>query len=141
MVNDRLETAISYAKEKHAGQVDKAGVEYINHPLAVMESVESEDEKIVAVLHDTVEDTDATIEEIKELFGETVARAVECLTHRKCEDYFDYVSRVKENEIARKVKLADLRHNMTLSRLTEVTDKDIQRLRKYEKAKEMLESK
>ena len=130
----RLELALSVAKEAHAGQVDKAGVDYIDHPTAVAEKVAAEDEKIVALLHDTLEDTDLTYDSIRDLFGETVADAVRTMTHRDDEDYFDYIRRVKQNPISRAVKIADLDHNMDLSRLPRITDKDLKRVEKYRKA-------
>ena len=136
--NERMELARALAAYAHLGQVDKAGNPYITHPLAVAEGVEGEDAKIAALLHDTVEDTFVTNRTIRELFGDDVADAVDLLTHREGEDYFDYVRRAGKNPIARQVKLSDLRHNMDLSRLKEVTEKDLKRLEKYKKAREIL---
>ena len=136
--NERLALARALAAYAHLGQVDKAGNPYISHPLAVSEGVEGEDAKIAALLHDTVEDTFVTNRTIRELFGNVVADAVACLTHRECEDYFDYVRRAGKNPIARQVKLSDLHHNMDLSRLPQVTEKDLKRLEKYKKAQEIL---
>ena len=98
----------------------------------------TEDEYIVALLHDTVEDTSATIDEIRAQFGTDVADAVEYLTHKKGVPYMEYVAGIKNNEIARKVKMADLSHNMDLSRLPSVTDEDRKRVKKYEKAYQVL---
>lgn len=134
------EFALELAKRLHEGQVDKAGEAYINHPLKVAEYVENEEEivRVVAVLHDTVEDTPMTVELIRVLFGNEVGNAIESLTKKPGEEYMEYIQRVKKNQIAAKVKLADLRHNSELSRLSEVTEKDIMRVEKYKKAMEIL---
>lgn len=137
-MKDLLRLAEQYATEKHMGQVDRAGVPYVEHPRAVAGMLDGETERIVAWLHDTVEDTDATIDEIRRLFGDEVAVAVDHLTHRKGEPYMNYIRRVKENELARKVKLADLEHNMDLSRLPVVTSADALRCVKYCQAKQLL---
>lgn len=129
---------MEFASEKHKGQVDRAGQPYIGHPKAVSKMVKGEDEKIVALLHDTVEDTDATIEEIRSKFGDRIADAVNFLTHRPGVPYMDYVKGIKGNALARKVKLADLTHNMDLSRLPEVTDEDLKRIDKYKEAYDFL---
>lgn len=138
-MTDIVKAADEYAARKHEGQVDKAGVPYINHPRAVAAKLDSDVEKAVALLHDTVEDTDATVEEIREMFGEEIADAVEVLTHPKDEPYMDYIRRIWTNRLARDVKLADLEHNMDLSRLNgKVTEKDLERVEKYKKAREIL---
>ena len=120
--------------------MDKAGVAYIEHPRAVAAKLDGEKEKIVALLHDTVEDTDATIEEIKVIFGDEIAEAITCLTHDKNVPYMEYIKGLKHNELARKVKLADLSHNMDLSRLPNVTERDLKRVEKYKKAVEILKN-
>ena len=137
-MSEKVMLADRFAEGKHAGQKDKAGLPYVEHPRAVAARVESEEEKIVALLHDTVEDTDATIDEIRELFGSTIADAVALLTHDDSVPYMEYVAKVKENPIARAVKLADLTHNMDLSRIPHVTERDLQRIEKYKKAYELL---
>jgi len=137
-VDELLKKAEMYAEEKHRGQVDKAGVSYIEHPRAVAARLHSETEKIVALLHDTVEDTDATIEEIRALFGDQIAEAIGYLTHEKSVPYMEYINHVKCNELARKVKLADLDHNMDLSRLPVVTERDKKRVEKYREAAKIL---
>lgn len=134
-----LAQAIHLATQLHAGQVDKAGKDYIQHPLRVMDTVAGETEKIVAVLHDTLEDTSITFEELERQFGEIVANAVQTLSRLKQEDYFDFIERVKGNAIAAKVKIADLHDNMNLSRLNTVTQKDLDRVAKYQKALQMLQ--
>lgn len=137
-IGAKLRQAIGLATSCHQGQVDKAGRPYIEHPLRVMNAVEGEVEKIVAVLHDTLEDTTITVEEIDASFGAEVAQAIVALTRSGDEDYFDFIRRVKQNEIAAKVKIADLQDNMDLSRLSVVMEKDRIRQAKYEKALAML---
>lgn len=134
----RLALAQALAIYAHYGQTDRAGKAYYIHPFAVAAGVDGEDAKITALLHDIVEDTHVEIGTIRNLFGDTVADAVEALTRREGEDYFDYVRRVGRNPIARQVKQADLRHNMDMSRLPTVTENDLKRLEKYRRAEEIL---
>ena len=134
-----LDRAIELAKQHHEGQTDKAGKPYIEHPLRVMNQVESEEEKIVAVLHDIVEDTNISLNDLRnEGFSEEVVSAVECLTKQDGENYDSYIERISFNPLAVKIKLADLEDNKDLTRLPEVTDKDLERLEKYDKALEKL---
>ena len=134
-----LDRAIELAKQHHEGQTDKAGKPYIEHPLRVMSQVESEEEKIVAVLHDIVEDTDISLDDLRsEGFSEEVVSAVECLTKQDGENYDSYIERISFNPLAVKIKLADLEDNSDLTRLPEVTDKDLERIEKYDKALEKL---
>lgn len=134
-LHEQLNLAINLATDKHSKQVDKAGDPYILHPLWVMNKVKSLEAKIVAVLHDIVEDTDITIEDlIFKGFDDNIVYAVDILTKRKGMDYENYIDLIGENEIAMEVKMADLEHNMDLSRLKEITDKDRQRLLKYRNA-------
>ena len=134
-----LDRAIELAKQHHEGQTDKAGKPYIEHPLRVMSQVESEEEKIVAVLHDIVEDTDISLDDLRnEGFSEKVVSAVECLTKQDGENYDSYIERISFNPLAVKIKLADLEDNSDLTRLPEVTDKDLERIEKYDKALEKL---
>lgn len=129
------ELALKIATEAHKGQVDKAGVPYINHPLTVASLVDTEEEKIVALLHDTIEDTNITEQDLIDYgFPNEIVEAVKLLTHDKNVPYMDYVAKIKDNELARKVKIADLTHNSDLSRLKEITDKDKKRYEKYQKA-------
>ncbi|MGC8711953.1 MAG: HD domain-containing protein [Leptodesmis sp.] len=137
-IGAKLAQAIHLATAYHQGQVDKAGQPYIQHPLRVMHAVAGETEKIVAVLHDTLEDTAITLEEITSNFGTEVAEAIVALTKNKDEDYFDFIRRVKRNAIATKVKIADLQGNLDLSRLSVVTEKDQARVSKYQQALVML---
>lgn len=129
------ELALKIATEAHKGQVDKAGVPYINHPLTVASLVDTEEEKIVALLHDTIEDTNITEQDLLNYgFSNKIIEAVKLLTHNKNVPYMVYVAKIKDNELARKVKIADLTHNSDLSRLKEITEKDKKRYEKYQKA-------
>ena len=130
-----LELALSIATEAHKGQFDKAGVDYIEHPIYVASQVDTEEEKAVALLHDVIEDSPFTSEELL-LAGlpEIVVAAVQILSKKKGQDCQIYLENVKSNPLARVVKLADLKHNSDLSRLSSVTDKDLERLEKYKKA-------
>jgi (p)ppGpp synthase/HD superfamily hydrolase len=130
-----LGKAIAIAAQAHQDQYDKAGAPYILHPLRMMLRMSSETEMIAAVLHDVVEDTDWTLEQLRQAgFAEEVVQAVECVTHRDHETYDEFVARVRTNVIARKVKLADLEDNMDMRRLGTLTEKDTQRLHKYHRA-------
>lgn len=135
---EKIEEARRFAEKAHEGQIDRGGSAYIEHPRAVADKVDGETEKIVAWLHDTVEDTEVTVDQIREMFGDEVADAVAVLTRDKGEPYMDYIEKIKGNEIARKVKLADLSHNMDVSRLPIITDADWMRVKKYKKAYDFL---
>lgn len=104
--------ALIFATRAHAGQRRNGGDAYIVHPIRVSHSVETDDQRIIALLHDTIEDTAVTYEDIEREFGKTIAEAVECLTHREGEDYRDYIGRVLKNEDAIAVKIADICDNM-----------------------------
>ena len=132
------ELAYEIAKRAHAGQVDKAGKLYLLHPLTVSHNVKSCEAKIVGLLHDVAEDSNITVPSLRVLFGDEIADALECLTHGKNEPYAAYIRRVAMNKLATEVKLADLEHNMDLSRLPSVTEKDLERVQKYREAKEFL---
>ena len=130
-----LELALSIATEAHRGQFDKAGIDYIEHPIFVASQVDSEEEKAVALLHDVIEDSSVTAEELLNAgLPETVVTAVQILSKKKGQDYQTYLKTVKSNPLARAVKLADLKHNSDLSRLETITDKDLEGLEKYKKA-------
>ena len=130
-----LEKAISIAIEAHEGDVDKAGSPYILHPLRVMFQMETEEEMIAAVLHDVLEDTAISPDQLKETgFSERVLEALDSVTKRAGEAYEDFVKRAASDPIGKKIKLADLRDNMDLSRLERITDKDLERLKKYHNA-------
>lgn len=110
--------AMGIAYRAHHGQVDKAGVPYIFHPIHLAEQMDDETSCCVALLHDTVEDTDVTFAQLSQEFPEVVIDALKLLTHDKGTPYFDYVRAIRENPIAVKVKLADIAHNSDQSRLT-----------------------
>lgn len=139
---ENTKKAIRLMFEKHKNQVDKDNIPYVFHPWHVAENMPDETRTIVALLHDIVEDTDVTIEYLREEgFSEKVLEALELLTHDENEDYFEYVRKINTNEIARDVKLADLKHNSDTSRLTEITQNDKQRVKKYQKCINYLENK
>ncbi|NJN38402.1 MAG: GTP pyrophosphokinase [Acaryochloridaceae cyanobacterium CSU_3_4] len=128
-----LSTAIAIATDCHAHQLDKAGQPYISHPLRVMQAVATTQEKIVAVLHDTVEDSDLTLPDLAAAgFPSDVLAAIDAITQRQDESYEVYLARVIENPIALRVKIADMTDNMDISRIAHPTDKDWVRLKKYE---------
>lgn len=131
-----IERAIEIAVLAHKGQKDKSGVEYILHPLRVMERGKTEVEKICGVLHDVVEDSDWTIDDLKnEGFSEEVISVIKCLTKESDnEDYDEFIERIAKDPIATKVKLNDLLDNMDITRLNELTDQDLHRLNKYLRA-------
>lgn len=129
-----LMRAIAIATQAHKGQTDRSGKPYITHPLRVMEACETTAQKIVAVLHDVVEDTAVTLEELAAEFPPAIVEAVDFMTHRPEVTYEQYIARLASNAIARAVKLRDLTDNMDLRRLVAITDDDVTRCRKYLKA-------
>ena len=130
-----LDRAIVTATEAHSGQTDKAGAPYILHPLRLMASMATEAERVTALLHDVAEDSQGwDVRRIADEFGSEVGAAVDAVTKRDGEDYDAYLSRVEANPIAVKVKLADLTDNSDMSRLKHTTEKDKDRLRKYQLA-------
>jgi (p)ppGpp synthase/HD superfamily hydrolase len=130
-----IETAIAIAAQAHQGQTDKGGKPYIFHPLQVMSRVESIDEKIVAVLHDVLEDTEVTAEQLRTVgFGVHIIEAVKGLTRSKGEEYSDFISRAKSNPLSRVVKVADIQENMNLDRIPHPTQEDRARVEKYKRA-------
>ena len=136
---DKTKKAMKLCYEAHKDQVDKTGVPYVFHPFHVAEQMTSEASTIVALLHDVVEDTDYTLDDIAAAgFGKEIVDAVALMTHEDDVPYLDYVAKLKDNPIARAVKLADLAHNSDQSRLGEIDEETRQRLEKYEKAKALL---
>lgn len=131
-----LDRAKAIATSAHEGQVDKAGKPYIEHPMRVMNMGKTVEEKIAGVLHDVVEDSDWTFEMLeKEGIPKDVMDALRCVTKlSEDEDYDHFIERVKTNPLALKVKLNDLKDNMDITRLGEVTEKDLARLNKYIRA-------
>ena len=122
--------ALEIATQAHAGQTDKAGQPYIDHPIHVAEAMETEDETVVALLHDLA----------KEGFTGEQVEAVAALTHGPGVTYFEYIRSIKQDPLATAVKIADLRHNSDPSRIPNPTHKDMMRLQKYAQALEMLEA-
>lgn len=136
-----LETAIALAVAAHQGQRDKSGAPYILHPLRVMFRLETEEERIVAVLHDVLEDTPHTRASLEEKgFAPHLLDALELLTKREGERYDDFIARLAPNPLARRVKLADLEDNMDVRRLSSVQPKDAVRLEKYLRAHRALKA-
>ena len=130
-----LERAIAIAATAHAGPVDKGGAPYILHPLKVMLRMDSLEERIVAVLHDVVEDCDISLDDLrKEGFSEAVLSAIESVTKVPGESYEDFVERAAQNPIGRVVKLADLEENSDLSRIASPSWEDLERVEKYRRA-------
>lgn len=137
--SDLTKKAMQICVTAHAGQLDKAGFPYVHHPLHVAESMDDEASTCVALLHDVLEDTDVTAEDlIQASFPDEVIQALRLMMHEPDVPYMDYVREIAGNEIARKVKLADLAHNSDLSRLPEVTERDLQRVKKYSQAIDLL---
>lgn len=139
---EKTKRAIKLCFKAHEGQFDKGGLPYAHHPLHLAEQMDDEDSTIVALLHDVVEDTEYTLNDIKGMsFGDAVVEALALLTHDLSVPYFEYVKSIVNNPIAKKVKLADLRHNSDITRLNhEPTAKDRERLDKYMLAKIILEN-
>jgi (p)ppGpp synthase/HD superfamily hydrolase len=131
-----LERAIEIAQEAHKGVKDKGGHDYINHPIRVMHAMSNDQEKIVAILHDVVEDSDWTFDRLKEEgFEDSLIESLRCVTkYSEEEDYQEFIKRAATNKIATKVKIADIEDNLDLSRLGTLTEKDLTRIEKYKKA-------
>lgn len=134
-MEDLLNKAIEIATKAHATQLDKGGKPYIEHPLRVMKNVNTTEEKIVAILHDVIEDShDITLDNLIELgFSENVVAAIDAISKRSGEKYSHYLQRVIKEPIALTVKIADMTDNMDLSRIANPTDQDYQRAKKYQK--------
>ena len=131
--------AMIFAYNAHSGQFDKSGIPYIMHPFHVAETMKDEDSTTVALLHDIIEDTKYTKEDLlNEGFPEHIVNAIVSLSRESDESYMDYIRRVKQNNLAKIVKLADLEHNSDLSRTDAVTEEDLKRVKKYNKARDIL---
>lgn len=136
-----LDKAIALAQTAHANQVDKAGAPYIGHPLRVMNSLSTVAEKIVGVLHDSIEDSELTLEDLENAgFPDEVLEAIEAITKKPREDYQAYLNRVMVNAIALRVKIADMLDNMDIKRIAEPTEKDWKRLKKYQEVLPQLQA-
>lgn len=136
-----LTLAITLAQKGHAGQADKGGEPYINHVLRVMDNVTTLETKTIAVLHDLIEDTDYTLDNLRHLkFTESIVAAVNALTRKRGERYSDYIARVAESPLATEVKIADLRDNMDLGRIPSPSERDHQLKQRYARALLSLEA-
>lgn len=139
---DKTKKAMKLCFEAHKDQVDKSGIPYVFHPFHVAEQMKDEVTTVVALLHDVVEDTDYTLGDIAAMgFGQDVVDALALMTHDKNVPYLDYVAKLRNNPVARAVKLADLAHNSDPTRLDVIDEKAEERFEKYKKAIEILESK
>lgn len=140
MQDEQLVKIKEFIKEKHRGQVDKSGFLYTGHLFRVANKAGWHNRTLymIGLLHDVVEDTDATVEDVRALAGDRVALAVDAMTRREGEPYFDYIKRLKANEDAVEVKKYDLVDNMNLSRIPEPTNKDLDRVKKYADAYKIL---
>lgn len=139
---ENTKKAMKLAYEKHNGQFDRSGLPYIFHPFHLAKQMDDENSVIVALLHDVVEDTDTTFDDLAGMgFSDRVIDALKLLTHQKSDDYFEYVRKISVNPIATKVKIADLKHNSDLTRLNKVTEKDLARVEKYKKCLDYLTGK
>lgn len=138
---EQLDLMILIATSKHYGQRDKSGQPYILHPISVMESVSTTEEKIVAIGHDLIEDTNITLEDLRKIgFSESIIEALDSVTHRKNERYVDYIKRTLKNTIGIVVKKADINHNLRHDRIVGLHQKVVDRLfKKYEQALKMLD--
>ena len=126
----------------HKEQIDKSGMPYVYHPYEVATEMDDEYSTCVALLHDVVEDTEITLEDLKnEGFPREVIEAIAMMTHDDKVPYMDYIEEIKRNSIARKVKLADLHHNSNIGRLDKLDEKALKRIEKYHKAIEILTEK
>lgn len=133
------ENAMQIAIKVHRGQLDKGGNDYINHPVRVERRCICQEDRLVALLHDTIEDGNLASEYLLLVgFSQEVVDAVLSVSRKRGEDYFEFIQRCKANPIGRRVKICDLEDNMDITRLKELTEKDIERLKKYHKAYKML---
>ena len=138
---NKTKRAIKLCYKAHNGQVDKSGLPYVHHPLHLAEQMDDETSTVVALLHDVIEDTSYTREDLAKMgFSEAVMTALTLLTHEEGVDYMDYVRAIKENPIARAVKLADLEHNSDLTQMDTVDGKTLARREKDLRAKALLEA-
>ena len=136
----KTKMALKLCFEAHKEQVDKSGMPYVFHPFHLAEQMNTEETTIVALLHDLVEDTDYTIEDLVDMgFDKSITDAIALMTHADNVAYMDYVRAIKDNPIAKAVKLADLKHNSDLTRLETVDEKALSRREKYLKAIAILE--
>ena len=132
--------ALKLCFDVHKEQMDKSGMPYVFHPFHLAEQMQDEETTIVALLHDVIEDTEYTLDDLRKMgFGDSVLDAINLMTHKGGVPYMEYVEKIKANPIAKIVKLADLRHNSDLTRLDVVTPRDQERADKYSSAIKSLE--
>lgn len=136
-MSDLINEALKIAQKAHKGQKDKGGNDYLLHPVTVALHCDTEKERIVALLHDVIEDSDMSLEDLS-IFDKDIIEAVIAITRREDQSREDYIKQVCSNEIARKVKIADLANNMDLSRIENITQKDLDRIERYKKELEYL---
>jgi (p)ppGpp synthase/HD superfamily hydrolase len=130
-----IEKSLAIALRAYSGKTDKAGCEYIKHPLRIMAKMDTDEERSVALLHDVIEDSDISAQELCELgIPQCVVDAVVCLTKQSNENYHDFIGRVQTNKLATKVKLADIEDNINVLRLTTLNEHDLKRVQKYHQA-------
>ena len=140
-MNKLIETSLGIAVKAYRGKVDKAGKEYILHPLRVMSKMTTDYEQATAILHDVIDDSDFTKEDLSKAgIPPEVVEAVVCISKKKGESYEDYIKRVAQNKIARKVKIADIEDNIDVLRLDTIIDEDLKRIKKYHTAHKYLTS-
>ncbi len=136
-MNDQFDKALQIASKAHAGRKDKGGKSYILHPIRIAMRLRTEDEELmaIAIMHDVVEDSDYTFIDLEKLgFSARVIAALKLLTHYKGQSYDEYIDNMAHNIDALKVKREDLRDNSDITRLKGVTEKDIKRMEKYQRA-------
>ena len=132
--------ALKLCFEAHKEQIDKSGMPYVFHPFHLAEQMQDEESTVVALLHDVIEDTDYTLDDLRKVgFDDSVLAAINLMTHEDGVPYMDYVEQIKTNPIAKTAKLADLRHNSDMTRLEVVTPRDQERAEKYLAAIKLLE--
>ena len=131
--------ALKLCYDAHKDQLDKSGMPYVFHPFHLAEQMDDEITTIVALLHDIIEDSKYTLEDIEQMgFSKEAIQAIDVLTHKPEDTYMEYIEKVATNKIAKIVKLADLEHNSDKTRLDYLTEKDLHRLEKYAVARGML---
>ena len=132
--------AMEICYKAHKDQLDKSGIPYVFHPIHLAEQMQDEVSTVVALLHDVIEDTDYTLQDLRsEGFSSEAVEAIALMTHAKGVPYMDYVRKIKANPIARAVKLADLRHNSDTTRLDIVDEEALERCKRYREALDLLE--
>lgn len=132
--------ALSLCFDAHKDQVDKSGLPYVFHPFHLAMEMTDELSTVVALLHDVIEDSDYTLQDLENMgFPPAVLEAISLMTHQEGVPYMEYVANIKTNPLARVVKMADLRHNSNIARVDNPTEKDYARVEKYRQAMALLE--